>query len=284
MVIFILPWLYLGIHELAFPFALLLLILQRSRWSQPLGFLRRDVLLAACLFFSLWSVRTLWEASRIPPSGCWGKATVLGYVEREASIDARGRSPFLLRITSWTSFTGDETPSLVYKTDFSAVVSGFQGPSPAWGQSVEAQGELVSDPVKGPVWKWKKGRTTGWKLWGFSLRNDLRSSLFAALDRSGPTASALAQALLLGDTDRLSSGEKAAFRQSGTSHVLALSGMHLSLLALLVSAVLRGRVSRWAGFVLVQFVLAAFCWLAGPLPSLYRAWTMAFAMGVSRLV
>jgi 16S rRNA (adenine1518-N6/adenine1519-N6)-dimethyltransferase len=284
LVIFILPWLYLGIFELALPLALLLLLLQRSRWGKFLGFLRRDVLLAACIFFVLWSARTLWEATRVAPPGCWGKASVLGYVEREASIDAQGRSPFRLRVTSWRSVPDDETPSRIYKTDFSATVSGFHGTSPAWGQRVESQGELVSDPQKGPVWKWKKGQAAGWAILGCDLRDAWRTKLFAALDRSGPTASALAQALLLGDTDRLSSGEKTAFRQSGTSHVLALSGMHLSLLALIVSSVVRGRVSRWAGFVLVQLILAIFCWLAGPLPSLYRAWTMAFAVGVSRLI
>ncbi|MHB8797571.1 MAG: DNA internalization-related competence protein ComEC/Rec2 [Thermoanaerobaculia bacterium] len=52
-------------------------------------------------------------------------------------------------------------------------------------------------------------------------------------------AAALAGALLLGETDRLSPGTVTAFRDGGVAHVLAISGLHVGLLALGLAAALR---------------------------------------------
>ncbi len=52
-------------------------------------------------------------------------------------------------------------------------------------------------------------------------------------------AAALARALLLGETDRLSPSTVSAFRDGGVAHVLAISGLHVGLLALGLAALLR---------------------------------------------
>ena len=81
-----------------------------------------------------------------------------------------------------------------------------------------------------------------------------RSSLSHAIDRLYPPWSAEARdgavlrAILLGDRSSLDSGIVDAFRQSGLYHLLVIAGLHVGLLALLVTRALRllglGRTSR----------------------------------------
>jgi 16S rRNA (adenine1518-N6/adenine1519-N6)-dimethyltransferase len=104
------------------------------------------------------------------------------------------------------------------------------------------------------------------------------------LEPLGAAPAALAEALLLGAVDDLTPWEKESFRKAGCSHVLALSGMHLSLLAALLMAVLHRRAPPMVAFMVIQVVLGLFCFVAGPIPSLWRAWAMAFLAGVWSLV
>jgi 16S rRNA (adenine1518-N6/adenine1519-N6)-dimethyltransferase len=107
----------------------------------------------------------------------------------------------------------------------------------------------------------------------------MRQNMRALLTPLGPAPAALSEALVIGAVDDLTPWEKDSFRLAGCSHVLALSGMHLSLLALALTTVFHRRAPPAAVFWGVQIVLAAFCFLAGPIPSLLRAWVMAFLAG-----
>jgi 16S rRNA (adenine1518-N6/adenine1519-N6)-dimethyltransferase len=122
----------------------------------------------------------------------------------------------------------------------------------------------------------------GWEQGWQHVRWQLRQAIFDQLKVLDEPSAALALALLLGAVDDLTPEEKASFRNAGCSHVLALSGMHLSLLALLLGAVLKRRAHPALVFAATQAVLAAFCVLAGPIPSLYRAWMMALVDGAAR--
>ena len=95
-------------------------------------------------------------------------------------------------------------------------------------------------------------------------------------------AGGLVLALLSGSREYLSATVSAAFIAAGLPHILALSGMHLSLLAGLA----RGAgsfVSRRFSVLLHVSALATFVWFAGLSPSLMRALlcaliTLAFAL------
>jgi len=76
-------------------------------------------------------------------------------------------------------------------------------------------------------------------------------------------AGGLLRSLLLGDRSRLDGATKAAFVATGTSHLLALSGLHVSLLAALAGRVLGPSLA--AGWLLI------FTWVAGPRAPLLRA-------------
>ncbi|MBR7098197.1 MAG: ComEC/Rec2 family competence protein [Clostridia bacterium] len=70
----------------------------------------------------------------------------------------------------------------------------------------------------------------------FNLKNTLSDRLHRAV---GKESGALASAFLLGDRTRLSDDTLLAFRRSGISHLLALSGLHVSILIFSIERLLR---------------------------------------------
>ncbi|ADK80634.1 ComEC/Rec2 family competence protein [Sediminispirochaeta smaragdinae] len=86
-----------------------------------------------------------------------------------------------------------------------------------------------------------------------------------------PKASLLLDALLLGRKRDPSSPVFTLFRRAGASHILALSGMHIGILASLVLSLLRPIVGKRCAKVLLLFFLPFYLFLVGLRPSLVRA-------------
>jgi competence protein ComEC len=82
--------------------------------------------------------------------------------------------------------------------------------------------------------------TAAWLLW--SSRRALRERFDATLP---PDVAAVARSLVLGDPDALPEADQADVRASGLAHVFAVSGMHVALLAGLVTLGLSRGLSRW---------------------------------------
>ena len=86
---------------------------------------------------------------------------------------------------------------------------------------------------------------------------------------------ALFSALTLGEDSALSPELEDVYAGVGVTHVLALSGMHLTYLVAMLHFVLlrycRQRVMRWAGGILVLGMIWGYTFLAGIPPSLVRA-------------
>lgn len=87
---------------------------------------------------------------------------------------------------------------------------------------------------------------------------------------------ALLSALLTGDRSSLDSGMKAAFRDAGAAHLLALSGMHLGIIYLILEKVMgiagntpRRKVARSIATICITGFYTLAC---GASPSLVRAW------------
>lgn len=89
----------------------------------------------------------------------------------------------------------------------------------------------------------------------------------------------LALALLLGVRDSLDSGMAALYRSAGISYILALSGMHLAVIAALVSFLLKKPLGLRPAAIAGAAIIAAYCFLVGPLPSLYRS-ALMYMLGV----
>jgi len=86
-----------------------------------------------------------------------------------------------------------------------------------------------------------------------------------------PVWGALASALLLGMRDDLDVELSDGFRNSGCTHILALSGMHLAILSGILAFLIRKPLGiRWASLAGAIFVLL-YVFVAGSQPSLVRA-------------
>ncbi len=103
------------------------------------------------------------------------------------------------------------------------------------------------------------------KIRSFS-RLHFRRMMFFWKDAGG-----LFLALVSGIREYTDLGLQDAFRNAGLSHILALSGMHLSLFSGISSRISRRRFSEKAGFLLDFAVISVFVWFAGFSPSLLRA-------------
>lgn len=94
----------------------------------------------------------------------------------------------------------------------------------------------------------------------------------------------LAQGLTLGERSQLLPEITEAFRRSGTTHILALSGYNVSVLAGILLGVLPGLVGRRLALVTVSFSLLGFLLMTGAPASLVRATVMAWLLVAAQLL
>ncbi|MBC8044089.1 MAG: ComEC family competence protein [Rhizobacter sp.] len=85
--------------------------------------------------------------------------------------------------------------------------------------------------------------------------------------------------LLLGDRSGISDEVALAFQKTGTTHVLAISGLHIVLLVMILSGMLMrlktSRAGKWLAFVLTSVILITYSSLTGNSPPIFRAVIMA---------
>lgn len=116
-------------------------------------------------------------------------------------------------------------------------------------------------------------------------RHELRESAVAALSRARRTETAvIGEALLLGSRNRMPDELREAFAESGVLHVLAISGINVSIiwLGLLLSSRALG-LSLPAGSWIVIVGLGGYAWLADANPPIVRAATFAIVMQAAEL-
>ena len=109
------------------------------------------------------------------------------------------------------------------------------------------------------------------------LRTNIRLNLIKRFD--GKTWGGLALALLLGIKDNLDTELAVMYRNSGLSYILALSGMHLAILAALITFLLKKPLGLKASAVCGAVIILLYCFLVGSMPSLNRA-AMMYILGV----
>ncbi len=119
-------------------------------------------------------------------------------------------------------------------------------------------------------------------VWIEGFRRQIRSTL----NRNLPGELAgYVQALLLGDKSRLSARIESAYRVCGLSHLLAVSGLHLSLICATLQRVLTAcRCRKRLSAVLMMLLVAAVMAVTGFSPSVVRAGCMYLIMLAGRLV
>jgi competence protein ComEC len=114
------------------------------------------------------------------------------------------------------------------------------------------------------------------------FRTGLRLGLIRRFN-SGPGAAGdgrgwggLALALLLGIRDNLDHDLADLYRKAGSSHILALSGMHLAIISALIAFFLRRPLGLKAAALLGALFIFFYVFLVGPQPSLIRSAVMYF--------
>ncbi|MFT3889785.1 MAG: ComEC/Rec2 family competence protein [Arachnia sp.] len=120
-----------------------------------------------------------------------------------------------------------------------------------------------------------------------ALANALRSGLRAAVAHSPPEQAALVPSLVVGDTSAVSEEMADAFRATGLTHLMAVSGANLTLTLVVLLAAVRGLGARgWAVRAFAVVGVAGFVLVCGQDPSVLRAAAMGLvalaATGVGR--
>jgi len=198
------------------------------------------------------------------PGNYSGPVEVVGEVDRDPELLASAAS-LSLEVTrireegDWREVSGRV---VVYTSPF---------PSYDQGDVLSLSGELQPSlqPGFSATMSWPRIEVidSGW-VWG--ARNRLSDSLAEALPE--PEAS-LAQALLLGDRSHVPEDIMLSFRDSGTSHLMAISGLHVGCLGLAVlgaAAWALGR-RRPAYLLLALAVVWLYASLSGMRPPALRA-------------
>jgi len=109
------------------------------------------------------------------------------------------------------------------------------------------------------------------------MRTGIRLNLIKRF--SGKSWGGLALALLLGIKDNLDTELAVMYRNAGLSYILALSGMHLAILAALITFLLKKPLGLKASAICGAAIILLYCFLVGSMPSLNRA-AMMYILGV----
>jgi len=113
---------------------------------------------------------------------------------------------------------------------------------------------------------------------------DIQHKLHTAYHKHGLSgdAGSLVEAMTIGWKSELSKKTKNVFSRSGLSHVLALSGMHVSIIYVILQILLLGKITnlkwRLIANIITIIALWTFAFIAGMQPSLVRAVIMCSMM------
>ncbi|MBI4748346.1 MAG: ComEC/Rec2 family competence protein [Acidobacteria bacterium] len=113
------------------------------------------------------------------------------------------------------------------------------------------------------------GTSQGWHIRIRMLRLRAINRLFEDFE---PRVAGLLAALLFGSRAFLEAGWAESFRQTGTFHLLVISGSHLALLGWLVASATRRWFSpRWVSASVTLVMIWSYCWMVGSEPPVQRA-------------
>jgi len=113
------------------------------------------------------------------------------------------------------------------------------------------------------------------------MRTNIRLNLIDRFNEKG--WGGLALALLLGIKDNLDTNLSTLYRDAGCSYILALSGMHLAVIAALIAFLLKKPLGLKLSAIVGAVIIVLYCFLVGPMPSLNRAAIM-YLLGVAAIL
>ncbi len=168
------------------------------------------------------------------------------------------------------------------------LMTGPLAPSYEYGDLLELRGELEEPPVF-PDFNYRdyllsqgvastiayprvrsveEGHGAAWKSQLINLREDLGEALSDVLPEPH---SSLASGILFGAKSRIPDGLRDDMRTTGTSHLVAVSGQNVAIVAALLIATLAWAIGRRPAAWLSLFAIAGYAVLVGGQPSVVRA-------------
>lgn len=109
-----------------------------------------------------------------------------------------------------------------------------------------------------------------------SASEKLKNGIYHKLENSGMEYEGVGYAMITGDSSHIEERTLEIFRGSGIAHLLAVSGLHVSLIIILLNSVLKKfKASPKVRFILLFILLAFYSWLCGFSVSVLRASIMA---------
>ncbi len=111
----------------------------------------------------------------------------------------------------------------------------------------------------------------------------IRRAISEKIEALFPKNAPLAKALILGDRTEMGDEALEEFRLAGAAHLLAISGMHVSVLAMLLAWSLGRVLPRKVSFYLTLAMLVLYCAIVGFRPSMLRATAMYAILGYAPL-
>ena len=178
-------------------------------------------------------------------------------------IAARARGSLLLFVP------GDSRFSIGQLVRVHAVPSRLAGPGPEVWAARARRADVGTGGFAGAAWEY---------------RAEARAWLHRTVSSVGYPASALLEALMIGVREDVPPDLHDGFARTGSLHILALSGLHVTVLYGVVAGLLWFMRTRWQRFLAASLVLLLYQFLAGFMPSLLRATVMIVLGGCAALL
>lgn len=141
-----------------------------------------------------------------------------------------------------------------------------------YAQFLKRKGIFHQIYVKEKAWK-KIGQQAGLIRYAHIWRNWALEAITQSIEN--PESAGILKALLCGDTRELDSEVRNSYAQSGTMHILAVSGMHVGILLVIIQFILgNGRLTLIRN-LLILVMLWMYAFITGLSPSVMRAVSMA---------
>jgi competence protein ComEC len=259
-------------------------MIRRPGWARP-----AVLILGASVGLLLGAVSlvrmTGWAGGSFLPVPAEEVSEFTGAVSQDSTLTRQGDTVLEIRLESASSdragITGGARGSVLL---FLAGDSRY-----SLGHELRVRASLAENPRFGPEkWTARAGRAevtslgSVGPLWAF--RAEARAWLHRSVSRVGYPASALLEALLVGVREDVPPDLYDRFLRTGSLHILALSGLHVTVLYGAAAALLWFLRRGWQRFLAATLVVLFFQFVAGFMPSLLRATVMILIGGTAVLM
>lgn len=176
----------------------------------------------------------------------------------------------------FVSFSGEELPTPGETVHLRSTLYPYAAPAQNTGE-VDTRFSAIADNIffRAQSTNFVKIQsTTTVKTVIYSLKGVIFDKIFSATDNKD--AAGVLYAFLTGDRAYISTETLNSFKAAGTSHLLALSGLHTGIIILVLSRILDlFKASRTLKLIIIGTFLILFCVFTGFSPSIVRAAIMA---------